>query len=252
MRKKIACYGSCITRDNFNSKLNHRYKDRYECVATSMHSSLISIVSPKVKYNLKKLDFTDDIFSQNNLKIAIADLERSFLNELIITQPDYLIMDFFTDIYFGVVFAQDNIMTNNHWYLRKTSFYQELQNKFILKIEHNPSEFLSVWAPALETFINFMNRNLPNCEVIINKGRFSNQLLDNDLIEYLPSMDYYNDIWDKIDNFVISKYNFKYIELDHANYYLTKNHTLGWKIFNLHYHDNYYHDFYTEFNNLIG
>lgn len=107
MTIKIACYGSCITRDNFNSKLNSNYKNTFECVATSEHSSIISLLAPKVQYDLNKLNYTLSEFSHRNKEIAIKDLERSFLLELIETQPDYLIMDFFPDIYFGVVFSED-------------------------------------------------------------------------------------------------------------------------------------------------
>jgi hypothetical protein len=58
-------------------------------------------------------------------------------------------------------------------------------------------------------------------------------------------------MWELVDNYVISKYGLKYIELDHSKYYLTKNPTLGWKIFYLHYHDNYYHDFLKKLMKMV-
>lgn len=251
MTIKIACFGSCITRDNFNSKLNPNYKSTFECVATSEHSSIISLLAPKVQYDLNKLDFTLSEFSLRNKEIAIKDLERSFLIELIETQPDYLIMDFFPDIYFGVVFSEDKIMTNNDWYLCNTTFYNELPNKHILKIEKNTKDYLSVWIPAFMNFMDFMKINVPNCEIIVNKARFSNHILDNNNIYYLPPIDNYNTIWEIVDNYIISKYELKYIELDHSKYYLTKKPTLGWKIFYLHYHDNYYHDFLKKLMKIV-
>lgn len=251
MKIKIACYGSCITRDNFNSKLNPNYKTIYECVASSMHSSLISLVAPKVKFDKDKLDYTLSKFIPKKKDIAIKDLDRSFLTDLIKTQPDYLIMDFFPDVFFGVVFSEDKIMTNNKWYLCNTTFYKELTNKFVLKIEENSQDYFSVWQPALRNFMNFMKINVPNCEIIINKARFSNRILDNDNIHYLPPVDNYNKIWEKLDDFVISKYGLKFIEMDHSKYYLSKNPTLGWTIFYLHYLDNYYHDFLEKLDEIV-
>ncbi|MBE0313571.1 hypothetical protein HA450_00095 [Xanthomonas citri pv. punicae] len=251
MKIKIACYGSCITRDNFNSKLNPDYKRIYECVATSEHSSLISMVAPRVEYDDAKLDFTLSENSPRNKEIAIKDFDRSFLNDLVKTQPDYLIMDFFPDVFFGVVFSEDKIMTKNDWYLCNTTFYNELPNKFILKLDQNSQEYLSVWIPALINFMNFMEKNVPDCQVIINKARFSNRILDDDSVYLLPSLDKYNEIWNVLDNYVISKYGLKSIELDHSEYYLAKNPTLGWKIFHLHYLDNYYHDFLKSLNKLV-
>lgn len=251
MKIKVACYGSCITRDNFNSKLNPNYKDTYECVATSEHSSLISLGAPEVQFDDNKLDFTLSEFSLRNKEIAIKDFDRSFLTDLEKTQPDYLIMDFFPDVFFGVVFSEDNIMTHNDWYLCNTTFYSELPKKFVLKVDKNAEEYLSVWLPALSNFMNFMKTNVPNCEIIINKARFSDRILDNDSIYQLPSLDNYNKIWDIMDDYVISKYGLRYIALDHSKYYLAKNPTLGWKIFHLHYLDNYYQDFLNNLNKLV-
>ncbi|PKR86273.1 DUF6270 domain-containing protein [Heyndrickxia camelliae] len=101
MQKKIACYGSCITRDNFNSKLNHNYKERYRCVVTSEHSSIISVLSPEVKFDSEKLDYTVSKFASRNKEIAEADLNKTFLRDLIENQPDYLIMDIFLIFFLG-------------------------------------------------------------------------------------------------------------------------------------------------------
>lgn len=252
MTVKIACYGSCITRDNFNSKLNKNYKEKYECVATSLHTSIVSLVSPQVPFDETKLDHVDIKSADRNKRIVMDELNRTFLNDLKESQPDYLIMDFFPDIYFGVVFSQDRILTNNNWYITGTSFYREMPEKFTLKIGSNSADYLSVWLPAINKFFEFLKQNVPNCEVIINKARFSNRLLDGDgNLSHIPSMDGYNEVWNVLDNFVISKYDLKCIELDHSKYFISHKPTLGWDIFQLHYQDNYYHDFLGELNRTI-
>ncbi|MFP7492904.1 DUF6270 domain-containing protein [Terribacillus saccharophilus] len=252
MTVKIACYGSCITRDNFNSKLNKNYKERYECVATSLHTSIISLVSPRVPFDEMQLDHVDIKSAYRNKRIVIEELNRNFLEDLKDSQPDYLIMDFFPDIYFGVVFSQDQIFTNNDWYITRTSFYRKLHDKFALKIGNNSADYLSVWLPAVNKFMQFLKDNVPNCEVIINKARFSNRLLDDTgNLSYISPLDSHNEIWNVLDNFVISKYDLKYIELDHNNYYISHQPTLGWDIFQLHYQDNYYHDFLQQLDKTI-
>ncbi|MFP7170700.1 DUF6270 domain-containing protein [Terribacillus sp. 7520-G] len=252
MTVKIACYGSCITRDNFNSKLNKNYKERYECVATSLHTSIISLVSPQVPFDEAKLDHVDIKSADRNKRIVMEELNRTFLDDLKESQPDYLIMDFFPDIYFGVVFSQDRIFTNNDWYITRTSFYREMQEKFILDIGDNSTEYLSVWLPSIHKFMEFVKEHVPNCEVIINKGRFSNRLMrDDGNISYLTPFDGYNEVWNVLDNFVVSKYDLKYIELDHSEYYISSKPTLGWDIFQLHYQDDYYHDFLKQLDGTI-
>jgi len=251
MAIKVASFGSCATRDNFNSKINKNYKEKYECVATSNHSSIISLMSPKVNYIEEKLDCLSNEHRNYHKNNTIKDLDKSFLSELVISQPDYLIMDFFPDVHFGILVSNKNTMTNNHWFLCNTTFYDELPNKLVLKVVEKPAQFLQLWILAFDNFIKFVNENIPNCKIIINKARFVNQVLDNNEITYLPSKSGFNSIWDKLDTFVISKYKLDNIELDHSNYYLTKKHTLGWNLFQLHFHDNYYHDFLKELDLIV-
>lgn len=43
-------------RDNFNSLINQNYKKYYECISTQQYSSIISIMSPTIPFNLSELD----------------------------------------------------------------------------------------------------------------------------------------------------------------------------------------------------
>ncbi|WP_366248073.1 DUF6270 domain-containing protein [Terribacillus aidingensis] len=252
MTIKIASYGSCITRDNFNSKLNKNYKERYECVATSLHASLISLFSREFSYDETKIDYIDEenVHNEADKRKTIEELSKSFFHDLKVKQPDYLIMDFYTDVFLGVFFTQDRFVTNNG-YISKTSFFNELPEKFHLKIDRSPSDYFGLLLPSIAKFMDFLKKEVPNCEVIINKGRFSNRLLDSEgKVSYLPSLQHYNDIWDKLDNYMISKYDLKFIELDHEQYYISPKPTIGWDVFQLHYHDNYYHDFLEQLNTV--
>lgn len=251
---KIAVLGSCATRDNFNSIINPDYKKLYECILTQQHSSLISIMSPPVTFNISHLDNLREgleDFVQNLLK---TDLNKEFLVNLDKLQPDYIIIDLFGDIYFGVLLFENGITTNNRWHIHKTSFYKNLQKKVPFSLIDNTNDYFSLWVDSVTKFMDFVKNNVPNCKVILHKPRFVNRYLDADgSLKTLDRIDYqsYNQIWDLLDEYFLKNFKCDYIGLDPQKYLITTEHPL-WDLWYLHYEEGYYHDFLRELNKIVN
>src|SRR4051812_43355582 len=117
----VAVLGSCITRDNFNSRFNPGYKRWYRTVLMQNQSSLISVMSAPTPISEQQIgDGTD--YDRWNVR---TDFSKEFLDELPKLAPDYLILDFFGDIHFGVLEGAPGPWgTDNRWKLWPTPFYQ--------------------------------------------------------------------------------------------------------------------------------
>ncbi len=91
--------GSCVTRDNFNSRFNPGYKKMFETVLMQNQSSLISLMSPPVPISEAEIG-PGTAYDRWNVA---TDFSKEFLAELERVQPRYLILDFFGDVHFGVL-----------------------------------------------------------------------------------------------------------------------------------------------------
>lgn len=256
-RKRVAVMGSCATRDNFNSKFNNEYKNYYDCILTQNQASLISIASLPTHYPEEKIGDIDD-YSRWNIK---TDLTKEFLTELKIEQPDFLIIDFFADIHFGCLkLGENQYITNNRWMLWKSDYYKEMKkngNLNQLKIEIDTAQYFELWEKAADDFFEFLSKNVPNCKVIIHKARNVETYLINNRMETLSTsgrvqkidvakMNYY---WDKLDQYVIDKFNVSYIDLNNNNYSSFEEHP--WGPFYVHYTLNYYQDFLNNLHKIL-
>jgi len=71
----IGVWGSCCTRDIFNSKFIANYKEYYNITVDQQHISVISMMSSSVKLNLQKLEGNVSPFFK---KVFIQDMEKDF------------------------------------------------------------------------------------------------------------------------------------------------------------------------------
>jgi len=252
---KIAILGSCVSRDNFNTKFNANYKEYYECILLQVQSSIISMMSEPIRYSEEQKDNIDD----NALKNLKTELDKSFLHNVKDLQPDYLIIDFFGDNHFGVVQMENKqYLTNNRWHLLKTTFYKDLKNTKTIQMHTSPDEYFDIWKEYVDKLFSFINKELPNTKVIINKARNAEFFIDNTNTKkplnktgnmaYIDPP-YYNQLWDRLDNYVIEKYNTEYIDLTDKQYLSYEGHP--WKLFYLHYTMDFYSDFLNKLNEIV-
>lgn len=248
MKVRVATLGSCITRDNFNSKINPYYKQFFEVVASQNQTAIPSLMSEKAdlivsKEFIKKPPYTQELLHK--------EFNKEFLSTLIDVKPEYLIMDFDPDVKFGLLKLDDNTyITNNHKFRR----IPQLQNQEIWNINETYEEYFSVWKESVTRFFEFMNSNVPDCKIILVKGRFEEEFTDGTSLnemrnkKKLPIQDHIemNKVWDSLDEYITNNYDVEVIDMVDTSYKLNKNHL--WGPYYLHYEDRYYN---TVLNKLI-
>ncbi|WP_053597742.1 DUF6270 domain-containing protein [Bacillus sp. FJAT-18017] len=253
----VAVMGSCVTRDNFNSKFNPYYKDIYDCVLTQNQTSLISLMS---KPTMFKEEYVEGMGKYEAWNVR-SDLNKEFLEQMKELQPDYCILDFFGDIHFGVLELEDGrYITNNRWMLWKTSYYKDLKetDKMIeLKIEKDTERYLKLWKEHADRFFAFMKSEVPNCGIIVHKARNAETYITDCVRKPLSTsgkvmnMDVkrMNELWDELDDYIVEKYGVHTIDLRHRDLASFTEHP--WGPFYVHYTMDYYPEFLDRLNKIV-
>ncbi|PTE32517.1 DUF6270 domain-containing protein, partial [Staphylococcus equorum] len=97
----LSIIGSCITRDVFNSKHVTNWKSNYEVLSYQSQITFPSLMSRPIEYDKKHAEYKNmDDFSINQIQ---TEMNKSILNELIENQPEYILIDFYGDLFFGIV-----------------------------------------------------------------------------------------------------------------------------------------------------
>ncbi|WGL52883.1 DUF6270 domain-containing protein [Nocardioides sp. BP30] len=173
----VAVMGSCITRDNFNSRFNPGYRDRFTCPLHQNQTSLISLMSTPIEAPWRPTREMNDYDRWN----VATELDKSFLAEVVALQPDYLILDFFADAFFGVAqLDTGEYVTDNRWKLRRTDLYRDWADRGRLtrvKLVRDAEVYLPLWEAAFEAFVRFARDRLPATTLVLHRGRFTDGLL---------------------------------------------------------------------------
>ena len=253
----VAILGSCISRDVFNTRFNRGYKAMWNCVLLQNQSSLISIMSPPVKF--LDDDFGDRIGDYARKQVH-RDTSREFLDELREARPSYLVVDFFGDVHFGVLdLGDDTYVTNNRWMLWKTEWYRRHRDAGDLRplrLEDDRERYLALWREALDRLVAFVAEHLPETTVVVHRGRNAERWLASDggqpksLLArkkiFKVDIDRLNDNWRLLDDLACSVEGWHAVDLTDREYLSYKGHP--WGVFYVHYTLDYYDEFLAALN----
>lgn len=244
---KIAVIGSCVSRDSFNSKFIRNYKELYQCVLTQNHMSMISLVSDPIPFSPPKLDGEITDF---NKQILMTELTKGIWDSLKIKNPDYLILDFYPDVYFGVRKVGNSFITDKTWLFQKTPFYSTLDLHERYKLENDYEQYMLLWKKSVDVFMNRMKNEFPNIKMIINKIHFTDFYTtgDGESLKRISESGVYKQInvdetnqWlDAMYQYVEEHYDVACLEYD-KEYISDQNHI--WNFFYVHYTKDFYEDF---------
>jgi hypothetical protein len=253
---KIAVLGSCVSRDSFNSKFIPDYKNYYSCLLHQNQMSMISLAAKPIPFNNELIDNLKPF----DAKHFRTELDKSFFSEMKRVQPDYLIIDFYGDLYYGIQKIGDSYITNKKWMYEKTSLYKSLdiQDEFKIFAE-NKERYWPLWKEGVKYLFSFLEKEVPNCKVVINKARFVDRYLEKNSGEFRSisgdkkkryiNIGVYNKWWDALDNYVIKHYNVRVLDYDMDRYYGNEDHP--WGLFYVHYNMDFYQDFTRQLLGII-
>lgn len=247
MKIKVATLGSCVTRDPFNSLFNPNYKDFYQLSVNQFHTSIVSLMSKPIKY-----DSTDFVYEKPVKEFAEwhfkTELNKRFINDLVLAQPQYVIIDLYADITFGVREVGDSYVTGKEYAYKKNKLWNTLQIGNRYDVESDFKEYFSLFKTAADNFYKFCREYLPNTTIVVNQARYTYEYWD----ELDKSIKIFgektpetyiqlNEIWNKLDNYLLEKNNVKAISYD-KKYYADPHYRFG-GLGPVHFKNNYYEDF---------
>ena len=244
MVKNIAVMGSCLTRDNFNSKFNRNYKLFFKVVAGTHQTSMLSLMSDPINFleNENLETFRD--FDKWQLR---QELNKEFLSLLTTQDVDYLILDSWVELYYNVIkFGDDNFISNNPKF-KDLKFFKDKQSK--ISMVQDTDEYLNLWKKKVDLFFKYLQEYAPNIQVILNQSRFSDTMEDGTtMTDYRKirkfmtvDVNKLNSLWDMLDDYIINNYDVLVINMKEKEYFLDRHHP--WGPFYVHYTKPFYDDF---------
>ena len=161
---RVAVFGSCLTRDVFNRRFSPNYRDLFDCVLLANQSSLVSMMSPPVDVTGADLSGIDELGQRD----VLIDLTRSFLDDVVRLQPDYLIVDWFADVHFGCVELTGGIATRNRWKLMRTPFYEQTWQG---DVPPRGRAWFERWDEAAVRFVDHVRTHCPETRIVLHAAR---------------------------------------------------------------------------------
>lgn len=242
----VAAAGSCISRDPFNSQFNPDYKKHFKFTAYQFQASIISLMAPPAICDMRKYKWDQDVTGNTHWHFK-TELNKSFLNEVYMSQPEYLILDFYGDVLYGVVEFENTLILNKKHQLKDNELFKESLGKEYSYFQ-NQNDYFEMFKKAFDQFMTFCRHYLPHTKVVINCGHFETKYRDENgeikLIDTHPQSYYdeLNDFWNMLNRYAIDNYHLEALTFYDKQYYATNDYPFG-GLYPLHFEKEIYHDF---------
>ena len=249
----VAVFGSCISRDNFNSRFNPAWRQWYDIAATANQSTMIALMEPPVDAAWAPVG---DMSDYDRWNIG-ADLTRSPLGELAAAPPDYLVLDFFGDVHFGTLTLPDGqVVTDNRWKLHRTDLYAALspeERAQTLRWQDDEEAYVAAWTAAMDRFAAYLAEHAPATRVIVHHGFDVEQVAP---AEGFPNardgqkaIQRANAMWQRLNTLAAERHGWRSIDLRDEWYPTAEDHP--WGPSPVHYQLDYYPRFLAELHSLV-
>ena len=247
---RVAVIGSCVSRDPFNRRFNPNYKDLFDCVALSNQVAIVSLLDSPVPYREGSINNLDP----SGQREVERELKKTFLEELVAADPEYLILDFFPDAHFGCLEWNGSLITQNRWKLMKTSFFLGIKDDAkLFTMSTDPERYFAVWSERIDQLFAFLGQRLPKTKVVLHSARHVERYLDSqgELHSLRSSLSpaEMNAHWDRFDSYVKKKYVDRVIDIHSPE--LTSYEGHPWGSFFVHYTMDYYANFLSKLTQIV-
>lgn len=254
----VAVAGSCSTRDNFNSRFNPDYKRWFSVELSTNQTSMIAQMSPPVDVEWAPLKTMSDYDVWN----INSDLSREFLPLVAELRPEYVVLDFFADVHFGVVRLTDGgFVTDNRWKVKFTDWYEEQDARGALTrltLQDDTESYLELWREAMDRFAAHLAQHCPDTTVVVHRGWNTNHVRVPDRPQPIRmrrhkrlrafDTELGNDLWAMLDDYCLERFGWESIDLRGEGFTSYPEHP--WGAFWVHYEPEYYHRFLAELNKI--
>lgn len=253
MTTTVAAAGSCLVRDPFNSQFNPDYKSYFQFTAYHFQPSFISLMAEPAEYDMSEYHWKEPQ-TKNTDWFTKIELNKSFLNEVYMAQPEILVIDFYSDVLFGVIEFNNTLMTNKSFQFKHNQLFE---NKFgkTYSMRQDEADYFERFKESFDRFMQFVKQYLPNTCIVVNYGYFESKYRDSEgniQINTEHSQAYYDELnrwWKKLNDYVVETYDLEAITYD-KQYYTTEEYPFG-GLYPLHYEKERYHDFQTKLLEIV-
>lgn len=177
----IAVFGSCASRDNFYSGINPDYKKYFNCSISSQRGSIISLMQEPVPFKNQDIQILpENRVNKAGTQFINQDLTKNFLAEVKKFKPDYILIDNYFEVIFGIIKYENCFITNNYWDLPKTKFHTEIKPYTKINMYNDPNTYLKLYKENMNLFLDYIQKESPNSQIILNPVRLGYKILKDD------------------------------------------------------------------------
>lgn len=251
----IGRFASCTSRDGFRSAYNPGYKNNFKIDFDIARCSLVSLFEQPYEINDEELIIEpltpENIARTQGIK---DDFHKVFFKKMSDNDIDYLIIDEYFEVLFGLIQIEDTFITNNTWDLPHTEFYKKLDDKKIITLENNFEEYIDLWKSSCDKFFKYMGQNFPNVKIILNKIKIVDKYMKTDGSIYIDEQgknkaEIFNPLIKILEDYI--EHNFDLFVIDCTDGVVgDENHI--WGKGEVHYNKEYYEKFYREMLKIVN
>lgn len=250
---KIGILGSCFSRSAFQSNefFNLDYKDKYEVVFTSFHTSIPSIISKPKKVEDEYLKDAND-FQRRTIK---NDFSKSFFYDIKKNNIDFLIIDLYPDAVRPLLVYEDGSMITDSYTLRQSEYIYKVGNPKVFNYK-NLIEYIKIWEESFEIFAKELEENFDTRKIILQRARTSTKIKDiNGRIENFNSIEVLesriaNSLFEYMELHFIKRFpECEVIDIIKKNYVAFIGHPEGRSV--SHYQTEYYKEFMHQLDRIV-
>lgn len=242
---EFSTFGSCSSRNIFNSKINKDYKKYFKINKSVESCSLISLMSKPMNFDVKLINSSQ----QYDNICVIDDLTKNFLKFAEKDYVDYIIIDTLFDVASSVILLNKNTFITLNGRLMETELFKDIKNKKTINIFNDFDVYYILWKKACDKFFKFIDNACNHTKIILNCSRQvykykdeNNNVFENQLFKKTAQK--FNPMQDILDKYILENFDVEVLEFN-QNTYADKNHIFE-------FHPNHYEtEYYLEKNNQL-